>query len=88
VRQEIHRSQFKQSWREAALPLQAAVIAAEAAEVLRQSPFAEVRNRDLRDVLAMAEEVNPLLAKRTSFQRFVQVLQQAEAARRGVRLVD
>ena len=84
VRQEIHRRQFKPSWREAALSLQAAAIAAEAAEVLRGSPFAETRDRDLRDVLEQAEEVNPLLARRESFQRFVEVLRRAEAVRRGV----
>jgi len=83
VRQEIHRRQFKPSWREAALPLQAAAIAAEAAEVLRESPFAASRNRDLRGVLAQADEVNPRLAERESFQRFLRILRETEQVRRG-----
>ena len=82
--QEIHRTQFKTSWRESALPLQAAAIAAQAAEVLRESPFAQSRNRDLRAVLEHSREVNPRLAERESFQRFIQVLEHAERVRRGI----
>jgi hypothetical protein len=73
----VSRFEFKPSFAEAPLSLQAAAIAAEAAEVLRQSPFASPRNRDLSGVLARAEEVNPRLKERASYQRFLRVLRQA-----------
>lgn len=82
--QEVRRVQFVPSFREAPLSLQAAAIAAEAAEVLRGSPFASSRSRDLSRVLQQADDVNPRLARRPSFQRFVGVLQQVERARRYV----
>lgn len=75
-RQEVRRVQFVPSLSEAPLPLQAATIAAEAAEVLRQSPFAG-RSRDLSDVLALAKEVNPRLGERAAFQRYLEVLREA-----------
>ncbi len=74
--QAVRGVQFVPSLAEAALPLQAATIAAEAAEVLRQSPFAG-RSRDLSDVLTLAEEVNPRLAERAAFQRYLEVLREA-----------
>jgi hypothetical protein len=81
-RQEVRRVQFVPSFREAPLSLQAAAIAAEAAEVLRQSPFSGARAGDLRQVLRVAAQVNPRLAERAEYRRFVAVLQQAEQARR------
>lgn len=83
--EEVRRVQFVPSLREAALSLQAAAIAAEAAEALRQSPFTLARDRDLRPVLQAAEEVNPRLAERPAFRRFVAVLREAERARRGAK---
>jgi hypothetical protein len=80
-RQEVRRVQFVPSFAEAALSLQSATIAAEAAEALRESPFSSARARDLRPVLKLAREVNPRLAARPEFRRFVQVLEQAERAR-------
>jgi Ca-activated chloride channel family protein len=80
-RQRISRLQFAPSFAEAALPLQAATIAAEAAEVLGDSHFVAVKSRGLKDVVVLAREVNPLLAGRPSFERFVAFVEQAEYVR-------
>jgi hypothetical protein len=82
ARQQVGRRQFVPSFREAALSLQAATIAAEAAEALRGSPFTSARDRDLQPVLAVAAQVNERLAERPAYRRFVDALQQAERASR------
>jgi hypothetical protein len=79
---DVGWKEFRHSFEEAGLQLQAAAMVAEAAEVLRQSPFAPApRNRDLREVLAKAEKVNPRLKERLSYQRFLRVLGEAQQAR-------
>lgn len=78
VLQPISRGQFAASFDESALSLQAAAIAAETAEVLRQSPWASARSRNLEQVLHIAHAVNPRLAEDDSFQRFVAVVQGAQ----------
>jgi hypothetical protein len=80
-RQRISRLQFAPSLAEAALSLQGATIAAQTAEVLSDSPFVFGRTRGLKDVIALAREVNPRLAGRPSFQRFVAFVEQAEYVR-------
>jgi len=80
-RQRISRLQFAPSFAESPLSLQAAVMAAETAEVLRQSYFAPKRSRSLQDVLVLADEVNPRLARRRSFQRLRLLAERAERAR-------
>ncbi|HTN77650.1 MAG TPA: YfbK domain-containing protein, partial [Pirellulaceae bacterium] len=79
--QRISRLQFAPSFAEAALSLQAAAVAAQAGEVLKQSPFAASRNRDLQAVQELAARVNPRLAARGEFQRYLEVVQKAERVR-------
>lgn len=81
-RQQVGQRQFERSFAASALPLQAAAIAAEAAEVLRESPFTAARNRDLRPVLAVAAQVNERLSQRPAYRRFVAALEQAQRASR------
>jgi hypothetical protein len=88
------------------MSLQAASIAAEAAEILRQGYGFSVaasnsyryrpKPTNLRQVLSVAEQVNPLLAQRASFQSLVRLLQTTESvgtqrrdatARAGVRRI-
>jgi len=80
-RQRISRLQFAASFAESPLPLQAATVAAETAEILRESYFVASSTRDLTGVLEVAQEVNPHLARRPSFAEFVSVVQQAERVR-------
>ncbi|MDP7018037.1 MAG: DUF3520 domain-containing protein [Pirellulaceae bacterium] len=82
VRQPISRSQFAGSMEESPLSLQAAMIAAEAAEVMRESSFAVSPNRGLRRVLDAAEQVHPRLGERDDFQEFVELLRKLEWIRR------
>jgi Ca-activated chloride channel family protein len=79
--QRVSRIQFAPSLAESALSLQAATVAAQSAEVLSDSPFVINKSRGLRDVIALAREVNPQLASRPSFQRFVAFVEQAEHVR-------
>jgi Ca-activated chloride channel family protein len=80
--QRISRVQFALSFDQSPLSLQAAAIAAEAAEALRESPFAVgVRSRSLRSVLAQAEHVNPVLARRPAFRSFIELISAAEQTR-------
>jgi hypothetical protein len=87
--QRISRVQFATSFEGSPLPLQAAAIAAETAEILRQGYTFEVpsemayryrpKPRTLQDVLAMARRVNPDLAARPEFQRYVALVENAHA---------
>jgi Ca-activated chloride channel family protein len=79
--QRISRLQFAPSLAESALSLQAATVAARTAEVLSDSPFVISKSRGLRDVIALAREVNPRLASRPSFERFVAFVERAEHVR-------
>jgi Ca-activated chloride channel family protein len=79
--QRVSRLQFATSFAEASLSLQAATVAAETAEVLGQSSFVANKSRGLKDVLLLASEVNPRLAARPSYARFVAFLEQAERIR-------
>ncbi|MEQ8787475.1 MAG: DUF3520 domain-containing protein [Pirellulaceae bacterium] len=76
--QPISRLQFALSFEQSRLSLQAAAIAAEAAEVLRGSPFVAAPGRGLEDVLERAEHVPAALAKRPDFRRFVELLRAAD----------
>jgi hypothetical protein len=82
LQQRVSRLQFATSFAEAPLSLQAATVAAEAAEVLRESSFVANKSRGLKDVLLVAEKVNPRLAARPSYARFVAFLEQAERIRK------
>ncbi len=81
LRQRIIRLQFATSFDSAAPSLQAATIAAETAEILRESPFAESRSRDLQPVLDVAERVNSRLAEQHGFRQFMSLVQEAELVR-------
>jgi len=86
--QRISRIQFATSWEGTPLSLQAAALAAEAGEILRQGYGFEVpavgtyryrpKPRTLQEVLAVADRVSPALAGRPEFRRFLSVLEQAQ----------
>jgi len=85
--QRISRVQFATSFEGSAICLQAATIAAETGEILRQSfnfavPSRGVyryrpKPRNLHDVLEVARHVNPRLYARSDFQRLISLLESA-----------
>lgn len=81
----IQRGQFGSSFVKAPLSLQAATLLAEAAEILRQSPYAispgESPSRGLSEVLHRARQVDTQLSQRPSFAEFVSLLETAEKAK-------
>lgn len=79
--QRISRLQFALAFDQSRISLQAAALAAEAAEVLRGSPYVEAPSHGLQDVLNRAEQVPEDLSQRPDFQRFVELLRQAERSR-------
>ncbi len=80
VKQEVVRMEFAPSWREDALPLQLATLAAATAEVLRGSYFAPAGVRGLDQVAELANQANPQLALRPSYVRLKQFLERARRA--------
>ena len=85
VQQRISRLQFASSWEEAPLPLQAAAVSAEAAEILRGSYFATAKNRNLQGLIAVANQANPRLRSSRAFREVMEVLEKVEAVRAGGR---
>jgi hypothetical protein len=81
IRQPIGRLQFLNSWRECALPLQTAALAAETAEVLRSSNVLQTTSRVLDQVADLADEMNPALAERPGIIRLKQLIEQARSAK-------
>ncbi|MHB1034258.1 MAG: vWA domain-containing protein [Pirellulales bacterium] len=83
--QRISRIQFAISFNAAPLPLQAAALAAETAEILRGSCFARMHGASLAQVAALAREANPQLLDRPSFVQLVSLVEKADRAklRRG-----
>ena len=81
----IRRGQFGTSFVEAPLSLQEAALVAEAAEVLRQSPYAvtsgDSPSLGLARVLQLAGQVDTRLYQRPSFVDFVLLVEQAARAR-------
>jgi hypothetical protein len=73
--------QFAPTFAEAPLSLQAAAIAAQTGEVLKGSPFAEVRNRGLAEVKNLALRVHPRLRDQESYRGFVSFVEAAERLR-------
>lgn len=83
----ISRIQFATSLEGAPICLQAAAVAAETGEILRQSfdfavPSQNVyhyrpKPRSLEQVLSTARQVNPRLAERADFRRFVSLVERA-----------
>ncbi|MCO6453904.1 MAG: VWA domain-containing protein [Pirellulaceae bacterium] len=92
-KQRLSRLQFAASFAEAPLSLQAAAIAAETAEVLRQRPRIErdaagvfqlhPRPGGLQHVLARAEQIHSKLAEREGFAEFLAMVRQLDAVERG-----
>jgi Ca-activated chloride channel family protein len=83
IKQEVSRLEFAPSWRESALPLQLATLAAETGEILRGSPFAPAGNHSLDQVADLAAQANPKLADRPSFLRLKQFIELARAIRQS-----
>jgi len=84
VSRSVHRRDFGSKFVAAPLSLQEAIIVAQAAEVLRRSPFARVRPDDPRSmagVLAQAKHVDTELYSRPSFARFMSLVEQAEGVK-------
>lgn len=79
--QRISRIQFATSPLEAPLSLQAAAIAAETGEVLKNSPFTDSRGRGLAEVQAFARRANPRLEEHEGFQRFMRFVDAYERLR-------
>lgn len=82
----IRRDQFGSSFVKAPLSLQEAALVAEAAEVLRQSPYAMIPGADwpsagLTRVLQLAGQVDSRLYQRASFVDFVLLVEGATRAR-------
>jgi hypothetical protein len=78
---EITRLQFATSFSECSLSLQQAMLVAEAAEVLRDSPFVSPNSRDLSGVLRLADRVSPRLADRRGFQQFMRFVEEVTRLR-------
>jgi len=81
IRQPIGRLQFLNSWRECALPLQTAALAAETAEVLRSSNVLPTTSHVLDQVADLAAEMNPALSERPGIIRLKQLIEQARSAK-------
>jgi Domain of unknown function (DUF3520) len=80
LRQPIGRLQFLSSWQECALPLQAAVLAAATADVLRNSA-APANAKALDQLAELTEEMNPGLANRPSVVRLKRLVGQLRSAK-------
>ena len=79
----VKRSDFAVSFDVSALSLQEAALAAAAAEVLRESPFARVPNHaiTLARIADLAGHVDSRLYQRPTFAEFLAFLEQAKKAR-------
>jgi Ca-activated chloride channel family protein len=82
IRQPISRLQFANSFEESPLSLQAATLAGETAEVLRNSYFTDSPSRNFDAVLEAARRVNPRLAAREEHQRFVRLIEELQRVSR------
>lgn len=84
VVQKISRLQFATSLLESPLSLQQAALAAEAAEVLRGSPFApSSQAAALRQILSVAEQLSPRARQEPSVVELRMMLEQAQRIRAG-----
>lgn len=81
--QTLHRGQFATSLLQAPFPLQAAAIVAEAAEILRGSPFVAgwPAPGSLEPVLQAGHQVDTRLLDRPSYAAFLALLEKAPGAR-------
>lgn len=85
VTRTVRRKQFGSSFVEAPLALTEAALVAEAAEVLRLSPYAlgsrGSRSLALARVLQLADQVDTRLYRRPTFVKFLSLVRQAQKAR-------
>jgi hypothetical protein len=81
IRQPVGRLQFLTSWRECALPLQTAAVAAEIADVLRSSNVLPANAHVLDQVAVLAADMNPALSNRPEIIRLKQLIWQARTAK-------
>lgn len=80
TRQTISRFQFAPSFLEAPLSLQLAALAAETAEVLRDSYFAPPSTHSLGHVAELSRQLSPRLRSRPSFARLLSLVDSAQRA--------
>jgi Ca-activated chloride channel family protein len=80
VTQRISRLQFATSFLDSGSSLQAAALAAETAEVLRQSYFTPRGAHSLDRVTAMAMRANPRLREQPEFKRLLRLAEMAQQA--------
>ena len=78
LRRRISRLQFASSFQQSAPSLQEAMLAAEAAQILAQSPFARGRAHTLQRVLNQAQEAGERAAERADFQQLLGLLEVAK----------
>jgi len=83
IYRHVKRKQFASSLAKAPLSLQEAILVAQAAEVLRKSPFArgQDKSRSFGWVLQLAGQVDERLYERPTFVEFIELLRRAEGAR-------
>jgi Ca-activated chloride channel family protein len=83
ITRRFRRGQFAGSLVDAPLSIQAATVVAEAAEILRGSPFVGPRPnpRSLAPVLHRARQLDTRVRDEPTFAEFVSLLERAEAAR-------
>jgi Ca-activated chloride channel family protein len=80
VRKTVSRFQFAPSFHQAPLSLQLAALAAETAEILRDSYFAPANSHSLAEVARLARDVNPRLQERESFQQLLEIVVRGQRA--------
>ncbi|MEK6249453.1 MAG: DUF3520 domain-containing protein, partial [Planctomycetales bacterium] len=82
-RQRISRIQFAQTFIEMPMSLQAMAIAAETAELLRDSPFVDRSSSSLKSIHSRLRDVDQQMRQTPQFRRLVQFLERAQRA--GIR---
>jgi hypothetical protein len=76
--QNVTRLQLAPSFHQAPLSLQMAALAAETAEVLRDSVFTPPNSHSLSHVAELGDVLNSRLRNRPSFSRLMTLIEQAE----------
>lgn len=83
ARQTVSRLQIAPSFGESAFSLQQAALAAETAEILRNSFFAPPNTHSLVDVANLARGLSPRLKSRPSVAQLVQLIERCQRSRAG-----
>ncbi|MEX2138618.1 MAG: VWA domain-containing protein [Pirellulales bacterium] len=77
-RQTVSRLQLAPSFHQAPLSLQTGALAAQTAEILRNSFFAPAHSHSLSDVAELSVQLNPRLRERPSFAKLMTLIEQAQ----------